>query len=302
MARSQSIVALVRTSPESIIADYDRLIALVSPDLAHTPRLLLVAAIEQHLPFPAASTPPWQLEGVGRALQSRTEATLTLNCTHPDPADLHGLRAVADRLSIQTQPDPAIPSAAIWLATLRRTPEIFFGGTVRMMLTQARHSTVLAVIDGTSVGNGPYGQACYPEIGNLLIASRDPIAADAVAARLLGLDPLHDVVHLRTAHERGLGNADISMIELVGDCELANLRWPPHAPQTTSDGYRGLVTELAQALRRRIFGQSAVGAHNDTFNAWSEQDRQRYISWIYDTDWGRLFAQYQREIGHRNTP
>ena len=47
-----------------------------------------------------------------------------------------------------------------------------------------------------------------------IIASIDPVAADATAARCIGVDP-HTIDHVRWLHEAGMG--EIDEIEVVGD-------------------------------------------------------------------------------------
>jgi uncharacterized protein (DUF362 family) len=64
----------------------------------------------------------------------------------------------------------------------------------------------LTVIDGT-VGGEAWGPlSCIPVYAQTVIASNDVVAADAVACQLIGYDPF-DIVHLRRAHEEGLGDA-----------------------------------------------------------------------------------------------
>jgi uncharacterized protein (DUF362 family) len=50
----------------------------------------------------------------------------------------------------------------------------------------------------------------------LVIAGKDGVAVDAVCAKIIGIDPF-EVKHLALAHERGIGIADISQIEVVGE-------------------------------------------------------------------------------------
>ena len=71
----------------------------------------------------------------------------------------------------------------------------------------------LAIIDGRSacVG-GELGGRLVPY--GAIIFSDDPVAADAVGAHLLGLDPM-SIRHLRLAHELGLGTADLDQIRMV---------------------------------------------------------------------------------------
>jgi uncharacterized protein (DUF362 family)/Pyruvate/2-oxoacid:ferredoxin oxidoreductase delta subunit len=63
-------------------------------------------------------------------------------------------------------------------------------------------------------GNGP-GSGSLVDIG-LLLFSHDPVAVDAVCCRLMGVDPL-SVDHIRMAHERDVGTADISSMDLRGE-------------------------------------------------------------------------------------
>jgi len=74
----------------------------------------------------------------------------------------------------------------------------------------------ISVIDGFS-GMGGEG----PEMGRRLrlgtvIAGADPVAVDAVAAAIMGFDPL-DVAYLRSAQAMGLGVADLAAITIVGE-------------------------------------------------------------------------------------
>ena len=71
----------------------------------------------------------------------------------------------------------------------------------------------LTVIDGfvAMEGRGPTDGSSVKM--NLIIAGKDPVATDATCARVMGLDP-HEISHIRTAHQKGLGNIDD--IEIVG--------------------------------------------------------------------------------------
>src|SRR5438552_16783065 len=71
-------------------------------------------------------------------------------------------------------------------------------------------------MDGTIAGDGAGPRTMIPRVKNLLLAASDSVAIDAIAARLMGFDPL-SIPFLRMAHERGLGVADPKQIELVGD-------------------------------------------------------------------------------------
>jgi uncharacterized protein (DUF362 family) len=67
----------------------------------------------------------------------------------------------------------------------------------------------LTVIDGT-VGGDAWGPlSCTPVYAQTVIASNDVVAADAVACQIMGYDP-DDIIHLKRAHEEGLGDATIA--------------------------------------------------------------------------------------------
>ena len=70
------------------------------------------------------------------------------------------------------------------------------------------------VIDGfvAMEGRGPVNGD--PVKMDLVIAGKDPVATDAVAARIMGFEP-DKVYHIARAHERGLGNLD--EVEVVGE-------------------------------------------------------------------------------------
>ena len=71
----------------------------------------------------------------------------------------------------------------------------------------------MAIIDGrVACIGGELGGRPVPY--GLMIFSDDPVAADAVGARALGLEP-RSVKHIRLAEERGLGTADLAQIELI---------------------------------------------------------------------------------------
>lgn len=81
----------------------------------------------------------------------------------------------------------------------------------------------LSVIDGFygKEGKGPWQG--NPVQMNTIIASRDPVAADAVAARCIGMDPW-SIDHIRWLHEAGMG--EIDKVEVVGDgIEAVYRKW-----------------------------------------------------------------------------
>lgn len=80
---------------------------------------------------------------------------------------------------------------------------------------QEIHPGIFAVKDGTIAGEGPGPRSMRPHVKNLLLASSDLVAIDAVWAKLQGFGPL-SLKFIRPAHERGLGIGAPNEIEVVG--------------------------------------------------------------------------------------
>ena len=72
----------------------------------------------------------------------------------------------------------------------------------------------LSVIGGFYGKSGPGPASGDPVKMNTIIASTDPIAADATGARCIGIDPV-SIDHVRWLHESGMG--EITDIEIVGN-------------------------------------------------------------------------------------
>lgn len=65
----------------------------------------------------------------------------------------------------------------------------------------------ITIVDGfvAMEGNGPTDGS--PVKMDLVVAGCDVVATDATCARIMGLDP-HEIKHVRTAHQKGLGQID----------------------------------------------------------------------------------------------
>ena len=78
------------------------------------------------------------------------------------------------------------------------------------------HAGIFAVMDGTVCGSGPGPRTMTPIEKNYLLASGDSVAIDAVAAHMMGFDPLA-LPFIRLAHEDGLGQGQFKDIEVLGE-------------------------------------------------------------------------------------
>ena len=86
------------------------------------------------------------------------------------------------------------------------------------------HPGLFCMMDGTTAGNGPGPRVMHPEEKNVILASADQVAIDAVAAKLMGFDPMA-IPYIRLAHDNGLGTGKPEEIEIVGDLDAARENW-----------------------------------------------------------------------------
>ena len=102
-----------------------------------------------------------------------------------------------------------------------------------------------------------------------VVAGGDAVAVDAVAAAVMGFDPMQ-VGYLKYAHEAGLGMADLDGIAIVGD-PLASVarRCVPHSNDPIQRHWARLP-EIAPASRR----ESAVPAPHSRAARTSEKARR----------------------------
>ena len=78
------------------------------------------------------------------------------------------------------------------------------------------HPGIFAVMDGTVCGDGAGPRTMVPHCKGFILASDDQVAIDAVAAKLMGFEPL-DIQYINQAHREGLGVGDIDEIDIVGE-------------------------------------------------------------------------------------
>jgi uncharacterized protein (DUF362 family) len=158
------------------------------------------------------------------------------------------------------------------------------------------HGGLFALMDGTTAGNGPGPRAMVPVVKDYLLASSDQVAIDAVAAKMMGFDPL-GLEFVRVAHEDGLGVGDPRDIEIVGD-DVSNQSWGFSAGDDPVSSFGGLLrlgplqklllhTPLAHLL-------SAGGDAYPDSHRWRPEQTAAFELWKAQTDWGKLFTRYER--------
>ncbi len=85
------------------------------------------------------------------------------------------------------------------------------------------HAGIFTVMDGTVCGNGPGPRTMIPVEKDLMLASGDCTAIDAVAAKMMGFDPMQ-LRFIRIAHESGLGKGRPEEIQILGD-DVSRENW-----------------------------------------------------------------------------
>ena len=363
--KTRAKVTVLRTQPETVLQDYERLFDLAEVGEALDPNAttILKDNISWHFPMPSANTTPWQLEGTILALRKAgfsdqvavQNQTVVINAFKGQ--DLNGYVPIFEHYDIPVlfnfkEEDmswvPYEPKAEMLILDHIypkgiRLPDYFFGknivhlptvkchmystttGSMKNafggLLSQHRHYThtwihetlvdllaiqkeihsgIFAVMDGTTAGNGPGPRTMEPIVKNLILASADQVAIDAVAAKMMGFDPL-SIKYIRLAHERGLGVGDVREIEIVGD-DVSGESWGFAVGQN----FHRFLAWLSwygptKFLQKLIFHTPLVAIpifvseFNHDYIHWPLKEKHIYEDWRANTSWGQLFQRYQKE-------
>ena len=166
-----------------------------------------------------------------------------------------------------------------------------------LAIQQEIHPGLFAVMDGTFAGDGPGPRAMRWHVKNRILASADQVAIDAVAAKMMGFDPM-SLKFIRLAHERGLGCGDVSKIDVVGE-DISQVDWKFTGVENTfaSRGqkmiYWGPLKPLENFLLRTPLVSLAFLASNLYHNGyWLKTKGRRRIAAAMQTEWGKLFESY----------
>jgi uncharacterized protein (DUF362 family) len=359
----KSRVAIIKTNPEAILDDIEKLMHLadVEKTLDKNSPTILKDNISWHFPFPGANTTPWQMEGTILALknfgynkivcvQNKTVVTNTFkgeDLNHYLPlfkkydipvlynfkesdlkwveykpkAKMHALNSVyTEGIKI---PEYFIGKNIIHLPTMKchiyttttGAMKNAFGGLLNtkrhythtwihetlvdlLAIQKEIHSGIFAIMDGTTAGNGPGPRTMVPFVKNYILASADQVAIDAVAAKMMGFDPLN-IKYIRLAHDDKLGIGDIHDIELVGD-DITKESWGFEVGNNAV----GLFGHLfwfspAKVLQKLLFHTPLVHIfvagselYHDYYR-WPLKDKKVFEKWKNETEWGNLFQKYE---------
>ena len=370
MAQDKAVVAAVRTTPETVIEDYARVMELAGfrDVIDPTKQTILKNNISWHLLYPSANTTPWQVEGVAKTLrgagyddmvvvENRTVVTQAKKGEHLNnftgvhekyglpvkynfnPHDMRwvtyepkGEMLVLDKVFPKgiRIPDYFFDRNVVHLPTIKT--HIYTDYTCALknafgaLLDKTRHychsrihetlvdllriqqeiqASTFAVADGTTCGSGPGPRTMTPVVKNLLLASSDQTAIDAVAAKLIGFDPM-DVPCIRLAHEHGLGKGRMDEIEVIGDMDTAEVKrtnWDfvvgDNAASKIGDlfwfgPFKPLAKLMFQTPMVNAFIMGSFVYHD---YVWYPLEGRKVVDdWLQNTEWRQLFLSYGNPV------
>ena len=353
-------VAVVRTTPASVLDDYARVMDLAGyrDTLSRDRETLVKLNLSWTKYFPSCSSQPWQVDGVLRKMladgfsrerlrpiENKTVVTnprkgcrnnrwepvlqrhgvtftplpevewqvyrfksplLKLNDIFPEGIQIP---AIYPGRQILHLPTVKTHGHAVMTGSVKNA----FGGLLRevrhyahkymhevlvdlLYMQRELHPAVFTVMDGTIAGDGAGPRTMIPRVKNLVLAATDSVAIDAIAARLMGYDPM-SIPFLRMAHERGLGIADPRQIELVGDdvskenfgfkTSRSLVIW---GDQMIRKGFLRPLEHLLLHSPLMVWAPFASNVYHDMM--WYPTVGQARIRDFMRTEWGELFRKY----------
>lgn len=357
----KGVVAVVKTSPATIIDDFQTVMKLAGFEAAlpkNVPTGIKINVSWQTW-YPACSSTPWQLEGVIRTLQNNGYSdlvgihndTVVVNTADAEQNNKH--KFVTDKYNVpclylynqefewleykpkkpflvldKVYPNGVfIPQALVGknivhlptvkthvFTTITGAMKNAFGGLLHrdrhwthsvihdtlvdlLMIQQDIHPGIFAVMDGTFAGDGPGPRAMRWHEKDILIASADQVAIDAVSARLQGFDPM-SIRFIRKAHEMELGIGDPHQIQMVGYDIEQEKPWGFVQEDTfASKGqkliYHGPLKPFEKILLQSPLVPWSYFASNFYHNVyWYPFIGRKRVEAALQTKWGQMFKNY----------
>jgi uncharacterized protein (DUF362 family) len=353
-------VAVLKTTPETVLEDYRQLMHLAGYQeaLSKNVETILKINVSWQTWYPACSTVPWQLEGVIRTLQddgyrdliAAQNRTVVVDAYVAERnnkqkiiVDQYGVRnvhlyepqvewvvyepkapmLVLDRIYPEgiKIPKMFIGKNIIQLPTVKTHVFTVITGAIKNafggLLSEKRHWThavideaivdlltiqheihpgIFAVMDGTFAGDGPGPRAMRWHEKDIILASADQVAIDAISAKLQGFDPM-SLKFIRLAHELELGVGDPKEIEVVG-YDISAEDWgfvqeDTFASRGQKAIYHGPLKPFEHLLLRTPLVPWAYLASNFYHNVyWYPFVGRKRVERALETKWGQLFKSY----------
>jgi uncharacterized protein (DUF362 family) len=164
------------------------------------------------------------------------------------------------------------------------------------------HTGIFAIMDGTTAGNGPGPRTMIPVQKDIILASDDQVAIDAVAAKLMGFDPL-SIKYINLAHQEKLGVGDPKDIEIIGE-NIDGVNWNFSVGRSFHK-FLGWLSWYGPTkfLQKLLFKTPIVNfpifvsEFNHDYIHWPLIERKIFLKWRENNEWGQLFQKYEKE-GH----
>ncbi len=166
-----------------------------------------------------------------------------------------------------------------------------------LTIQQDIHPGIFAMMDGTFAGDGPGPRAMRWHEKDILLASSDQVAIDAVSAKLQGFDPM-SIRFIRRAHEMDLGVGEPRDIEILGYDIEQEPPWNFSQEDTfASRGqkmiYHGPLKPLEKLLLQSPLVPWSYFASNFYHNVyWYPFVGRPRVEAALKTPWGKLFQSY----------
>jgi uncharacterized protein (DUF362 family) len=165
-----------------------------------------------------------------------------------------------------------------------------------MMMQKELHPGIFAVMDGTVCGDGAGPRTMEPKVKDYILASSDSVALDAVAAKMMGFEPM-DIPYIRMCHERGLGTGELSQIEIAGEdisgvdfgfeSKRSFVIW---GDQMIRKGFLRPLEKILLHSPLVVWAPFASNVYHDCI--WYPTIGKKKIKKFARTDWGRLWENY----------
>jgi len=165
-----------------------------------------------------------------------------------------------------------------------------------VLMQKELHPGIFTVMDGTVCGDGAGPRTMIPKIKNLILAGADSVAIDAVAAKIMGFEPM-EIPFIRMCHERGLGIGRIEEIDVVGeDISEINFQFKTKkslviwGDQMLRVGFLRFLEKILLKSPLVVWAPFASNIYHDYI--WYPTIGRKRIKGFLQTDWGQLWQDY----------
>lgn len=160
------------------------------------------------------------------------------------------------------------------------------------------HSGLFCIMDGTTAGDGAGPRIMRPVKKDVILASADQVAIDAVSAKLMGFDPM-SIKYINLAHQAGLGKGKTDEIEIVGDTDIIRESWGFEIPLIFHKVVANITwfgpTKFLQKLLTKpplLWAGNFYSFFYHDILHWPFKEKKVFKKWLKESEWGELFQKY----------